>query len=130
MKLEGSGSISQRHGSPDPDPHQNVTDPQQCFIVCLFAAMRAAAKAVPAALLAAAKYSGTVTLAYVFIIPCLGLFKAALWMRTGFNANPVKHFWSVRIRIQGCDGQKLYKVSAEINKNKNFDQKCNLLIPI
>jgi hypothetical protein len=23
-----SGSISQRHGSADPDPHQNVTDPQ------------------------------------------------------------------------------------------------------
>jgi hypothetical protein len=29
-KLEGSGSISQRHGSPDPDmdPHQNAMDPQ------------------------------------------------------------------------------------------------------
>ncbi len=29
MKIEGSGSISQRHGSadPDPDPHQNVMDP-------------------------------------------------------------------------------------------------------
>jgi hypothetical protein len=28
-----SGSISQMHGSadPDPDPHQNVTDPQHCF---------------------------------------------------------------------------------------------------
>ncbi len=26
----GSGSISQRHGSPDPDPYRNVTDPQQC----------------------------------------------------------------------------------------------------
>jgi hypothetical protein len=27
MKLEGSGPISQRHGSadPDPDPHQNVS---------------------------------------------------------------------------------------------------------
>jgi len=27
-----SGSISQRHGSadPDPDPHQNVMNPQQC----------------------------------------------------------------------------------------------------
>jgi hypothetical protein len=24
----GSGSISQRSGSEDPDPHQNVTDPQ------------------------------------------------------------------------------------------------------
>ncbi len=26
----GSGSISQRHGSVDPDPHQNVMDPQHC----------------------------------------------------------------------------------------------------
>jgi hypothetical protein len=28
----GSGSIIQRHGSadPDPDPHQNVMDPQYC----------------------------------------------------------------------------------------------------
>jgi hypothetical protein len=25
-----SGSISQRHGSPDPDPPQNVMDPQHC----------------------------------------------------------------------------------------------------
>jgi hypothetical protein len=41
MKLEGSGSatgsesISQKHGSvepdPDLDPHQNVMDPQHCF---------------------------------------------------------------------------------------------------
>jgi hypothetical protein len=30
-KIAGSGSISQRHGSPDPDPYQNVTDPQRCF---------------------------------------------------------------------------------------------------
>jgi hypothetical protein len=30
MKIEGSGSIIQRHGSPDPDPHQNVMDPQHC----------------------------------------------------------------------------------------------------
>ena len=34
MKIEGSGSeygsrsISQRHGSADPDSHQNVMDPQ------------------------------------------------------------------------------------------------------
>ncbi len=28
-----SGSISQRYGSGDPDPHQNATDPQHCFIV-------------------------------------------------------------------------------------------------
>jgi hypothetical protein len=34
MKIEGSasesgsGSISQRHGSADPDPHQNVMDSQ------------------------------------------------------------------------------------------------------
>jgi hypothetical protein len=29
----GSGSISQRHGSADsdPDPHQNVMDPQHCY---------------------------------------------------------------------------------------------------
>ncbi len=31
-KIEGSGSasgtISQRHGSPDPDPHQNIMDPE------------------------------------------------------------------------------------------------------
>jgi hypothetical protein len=24
----GSGSVGQRYGSADPDPHQNVTDPQ------------------------------------------------------------------------------------------------------
>jgi hypothetical protein len=29
----GSGSISQRYGSWDPDPHQNVTDPQHCLRV-------------------------------------------------------------------------------------------------
>jgi hypothetical protein len=33
MKLKGSGSISQRRGSPDPDPHQNVMDPQYWHIV-------------------------------------------------------------------------------------------------
>jgi hypothetical protein len=27
----GSGSICQRYGSGDPDPHQNVTDPQHCL---------------------------------------------------------------------------------------------------
>jgi hypothetical protein len=26
-----SGSISQRHGSADPDPHQNVMDPEHCI---------------------------------------------------------------------------------------------------
>jgi hypothetical protein len=33
MKIEGSGSISLRHGSadPDPDPHQNVMDPQHWY---------------------------------------------------------------------------------------------------
>jgi hypothetical protein len=31
MKREGSGSISQRHGSADPDPHQNVMDPQHRY---------------------------------------------------------------------------------------------------
>jgi hypothetical protein len=32
-KIAGSGSISQRHGSadPDPDPPQNVMDPQHCI---------------------------------------------------------------------------------------------------
>ena len=34
-KIAGSdsGTISQRHGStdPDPDPHQNVMDPEHCF---------------------------------------------------------------------------------------------------
>jgi hypothetical protein len=38
MKIEGSGSgsasgsISQRHGSADPDPHQNVMDPEHCYL--------------------------------------------------------------------------------------------------
>ncbi len=34
-KIAGSGSISQRHGSadPDPDPPQNVMDPQHCVEV-------------------------------------------------------------------------------------------------
>jgi hypothetical protein len=32
-KIAGSGSISQRHGSadPDPDPHQHVMDPEHCY---------------------------------------------------------------------------------------------------
>ncbi len=30
MKTAGSGSISQRHLSADPDPHKNVMDPQHC----------------------------------------------------------------------------------------------------
>jgi hypothetical protein len=30
MKTAGSGSISQRHVSADPDPHKNVMDPQHC----------------------------------------------------------------------------------------------------
>jgi hypothetical protein len=28
--MAGSGSISQRHGSADPVPHQNVMDPEHC----------------------------------------------------------------------------------------------------
>jgi hypothetical protein len=46
MKIEGSGSssgsgsesgcISQRHGFPDPDPHQHVMDPQHCLRHALF----------------------------------------------------------------------------------------------
>jgi hypothetical protein len=30
-KIVGSGSISQRHGSAEPDPSKNVTDPQHCL---------------------------------------------------------------------------------------------------
>jgi hypothetical protein len=35
MKIEGSGSgsISQRHGSADPDPHQKDMDPEYCILV-------------------------------------------------------------------------------------------------
>ncbi len=35
-KIAGSGSISQRHGSEDPDPElpQNVMDPQHWFHLC------------------------------------------------------------------------------------------------
>jgi hypothetical protein len=29
-KLAGSGSTCLRHGSADPDPHQNVIDPEHC----------------------------------------------------------------------------------------------------
>ncbi len=32
-KKAGSGSTSQRHGSADPDPHQNVMDPEHCCVV-------------------------------------------------------------------------------------------------
>jgi hypothetical protein len=32
----GSGSISQRYGSWDPDPHQYVTDPQHWFALISF----------------------------------------------------------------------------------------------
>ncbi len=34
MKIAGSGSIRQRHGSanPDPDPHQNVMDPEHWLL--------------------------------------------------------------------------------------------------
>jgi hypothetical protein len=31
MSREGSGSICQRYGSEDPDPNQNVTDPELCL---------------------------------------------------------------------------------------------------
>jgi hypothetical protein len=31
-----AGSISQRHGFADPDPYQNVTDPQHSFFVSVF----------------------------------------------------------------------------------------------
>jgi hypothetical protein len=32
----GSGSISQRYVSGDPDPHKNVTDPQNCGVHAQF----------------------------------------------------------------------------------------------
>jgi len=32
-KISGSGSISQTHGSADPDPPQNVLDPQHWFML-------------------------------------------------------------------------------------------------
>ncbi len=31
MKIAWSGSISQKHGSADPDPPQNLMDPEHCF---------------------------------------------------------------------------------------------------
>jgi hypothetical protein len=34
-KIAGSGSITQRHGSADPDPYQNVMDPQHCVLLNL-----------------------------------------------------------------------------------------------
>jgi hypothetical protein len=43
MKIErsgsASGSINQRHGSVDPDPHQNIMDPQYGF-ACIINALR------------------------------------------------------------------------------------------
>ncbi len=36
MKIAGSGSISQRHVSADPHPHQNVMDPQHCLPISSF----------------------------------------------------------------------------------------------
>ncbi len=33
-KIAGPGSISPRHGSADPDPYKNVTDPQHWEILC------------------------------------------------------------------------------------------------
>jgi hypothetical protein len=32
----GSGSISEKHGSEDPDPHQNVMDPEHWFVGLTF----------------------------------------------------------------------------------------------
>jgi hypothetical protein len=29
---DGSGFVSQMYGSADPDPYQNVTDPQHCIL--------------------------------------------------------------------------------------------------
>ncbi len=31
-KITGSGSVSQSYRSADPDPYQNVTDPQHCLL--------------------------------------------------------------------------------------------------
>jgi hypothetical protein len=61
MKREESGSISQRHGSADldPDPHQNVMDPQHCreqFRVALLRLVTAAAPGSEAAKSAALFY--------------------------------------------------------------------------
>jgi hypothetical protein len=36
----GSGSISQRLGSADPDPHQNVIDPEHCLKAVLWILIR------------------------------------------------------------------------------------------
>ena len=36
LQCSGSGSINQRHGSPDPDPHQNVLDPEHWLTAVLF----------------------------------------------------------------------------------------------
>jgi hypothetical protein len=46
MKIAGSGSISQRHGSADPDPLQNVMDPQHCLLLtkCDVCILRAGAR--------------------------------------------------------------------------------------
>ncbi len=35
----GSGSSSQRHGSADPDPHQNVMDPQHGYVLTVYAVL-------------------------------------------------------------------------------------------
>ncbi len=50
--------------------------------------MRAVAKAVPGALLAATKYSGVLRLLMFSSYFALGLLKAGLWIRTGFNVDP------------------------------------------
>jgi len=31
VKRAGTGSVGQKYGSEDPDPYQNVTDPEHCF---------------------------------------------------------------------------------------------------
>ncbi len=47
-KIAGSGSISQRYGSADPDtdPHKNVVDPEHCLKLRLCAAGILAAQSV------------------------------------------------------------------------------------
>jgi hypothetical protein len=70
MKIEGSGSISQSHGSadPDPDPHQNVMDPQnwlQSGTVCI-----SGLNTVLSSVLCTVYNSNTYGLWYVRYLPC------------------------------------------------------------
>jgi hypothetical protein len=50
IKIEGSASrsISQRHGSADPDPNQNIMNPQRCYQGCSITTCRPAPAPMPA----------------------------------------------------------------------------------